>query len=363
MPNAADRPGAEDLFGEDRVHDAARLGARIGQQVAEDDAGGHHGQRDGHVRHRPLGVGDLGLPQDLDAVGDGFDAGVGAGAEGVGAEDDEEGGEAADLTGRALGLPDRAEVDPRQVEQVLPHGDDDHEEVGGHEDEEDRNENLDALLDAAQVEHDEDTEDQHLEDESVSAPGDRQEAEDLVDPGSDRRRDRQDVVEDEGAARDHAEPGAEQLGRDEVSATAAGKELDDLAVAGRDDDDGRGDHEGEEHREVGVRAQRLERLLGTVRGGRQPVGAQPDPRQKGRERDGVKHPRIHRIPGLSDEDVLDCGGQGERPSGGADYVFGCPASQTPLRKNELRRSSLVHERAGSVTPGRMAQWRAVASGG
>ena len=46
---------------------------------------------------------------------------------------------------------------------MLDHADDDHEEVRGDEEQEDRNQDLDALLDAAQVQEDQDAEDQHLE--------------------------------------------------------------------------------------------------------------------------------------------------------------------------------------------------------
>jgi hypothetical protein len=66
----------------------------------------------------------------------------------------------------------------------------------------------------------------------VVLPLDRQEAEDLVDSRGDRGRDRQDVVEDQRAAGHDAKAWAQQLGRDEVSASSPGEELDDLAVTG-----------------------------------------------------------------------------------------------------------------------------------
>ena len=90
-----------------------------------------------------------------------------------------------------------------------------------------------------------------------------------------------------------------------------------------------GDHQGEEDREIGVRAERLEGLLGAVGGGGQAVGAQSHPGQEGGERDAVEDPRIHRIPGLPDEDGLDCGGQ-LVALGRADYVFGVRSSQTTV---------------------------------
>ena len=56
------------------------------QQIGQHQAAGRQGQRDGHVDHGPLGGGHLGLAHHGHAVGDGFDAGVGAGAERIGIE-------------------------------------------------------------------------------------------------------------------------------------------------------------------------------------------------------------------------------------------------------------------------------------
>jgi hypothetical protein len=78
--------------------------------------------------------------------------------------------------------------------------------------------------------------------------------------------------------------------------------LDQQAVGERDDEDGRGRHKGQEDRQVDVVSEGLEGLLGAVRGGRQAVGAEPDPGQESDERDAVEDPRIHRILGLADKD-------------------------------------------------------------
>ena len=106
-----------------------------------------------------------------------------------------------------------------------------------------------------------------------------QEAEDLVDSRGDRGRDRQDVVDDQRASGDDAEPAAEQLRRHEVAAAPAGKELDDLAVAGGDDEDGRRDHQRQEDRQVGVGPERAEGLLRTVGRRREAVRPQARPRR------------------------------------------------------------------------------------
>ncbi len=159
-------------------------------------------------------------------------------------------------------------------------------------------------------------------------PPRRQEAEDLVAARGDGDGDRQHVVDDEGAARHDPELRAQELRRDEVAAAARREELDDLAVGERDDADRDGGENRQPDRQVGVGAEGLERFLGAVRRGGQSVGAQAHPGEKGGEGDGVEDPRIHRIPGLPDEDGLDCAGQGAPFRGGADYVFGGPASQT-----------------------------------
>src|SRR5262249_36535154 len=144
-------------------------------------------------------------------------------------------------------------------------GDGDHQKVRHDEEEEDRNQDLDALLDPAQVQEDEEAQDQQFEYEPLMVPARGEEAEDLVDARRDGGRDRQDVVEDQSASGDDAEARAEQLRRDEVAAAAAREKLDDLAVTGGDDQDRGRDHQREEDREVPVVAQRLEGLLGAVR--------------------------------------------------------------------------------------------------
>ena len=112
-----------------------------------------------------------------------------------------------------------------------------------------------------------------------------QDAEDLIDARCDGDRDRQDVVDDQRASGDDAEARSEQLGRDEVTAASSGEELDHLAVGERDDQDGARGHQGESDGEVGVGAERLEGLFGSVRRRGQSVGAQTDPGEKGDERD------------------------------------------------------------------------------
>src|SRR5262249_15312836 len=66
----------------------------------------------------------------------------------------------------------------------------------------------------------------------------------------------------------------EQLGRHQIAAAAAGKQLDHLGVGKRDDEDGQGCHQGESDGQVRVLTQGLEGFLGTVGGGGEAVGSQ-----------------------------------------------------------------------------------------
>src|SRR5204863_10218044 len=90
--------------------------------------------------------------------------------------------------------------------------------------------------------------------------------------------------------------GTEVLRRDDVPATALRELLDDAAVAVRDDEHRRGDRDREKHRHVAMPvAERLERFLGAVRGRRQPVRAEPDPREERDERHAMEDRRIAKV--------------------------------------------------------------------
>src|SRR5437588_8035561 len=95
----------------------------------------------------------------------------------------------------------------------------------------------------------------------------RQDAEDLVDTGSDRDRDRQDVVDDERGPRDDSEAGAKQLRRDEISASSSGEQLDHLAVSQRNDENRARRHERQRHGQIAVLSEGLERRLRAIGGG------------------------------------------------------------------------------------------------
>src|SRR5439155_21054113 len=78
----------------------------------------------------------------------------------------------------------------------------------------------------------------------------------------------------------------------DVAAAARRELLDDPAVRPRDHEHRDDGGEREEDREIGVRAERAERLVGAVRRRRQAVGAEPDPRQERDQRHLVEDARI-----------------------------------------------------------------------
>src|SRR5262249_4004647 len=260
------------------------------------------------------------------AVGDRLDARVGAAAERVSAQDDEERRREADGRRGRPGLLDRPGEHLGQGEEALDDRRHDHREVRREEEQKDRNEDLDALLDSPQVEAHEEPQDHQLRDELVAVPVLGEEAEDLVHAGRHRGRDRQDVVHDQRAAGDDAKAPAEQLRGHQISAAPAGEELDDLAVAGRDDEDRRRDHQGEDHGQVGVTPEGAEGLVRTVRGGGQAVRPEADPGEEGDERDVLEDARVRRIPRLPYQDVLESAGQSFGPTRGPvpDYGRGVP---------------------------------------
>ncbi len=241
-------------------------------------------QRQRHVEHGPLACLHPRLAHDLEAVRHRLDAGVGAAAQGIGAHQQQR--HAAQAQGGEAGVKAlrRLVRRNRHLGQMAEHRPADEQGVGGQEHQEDGEQGLDRLLDAAQVEGDQQADDQVLRRQLQVVQLPRQEAEDGVAAGGDRHRDGEDVVHHQGAARDHADARAEEMGGDHVAAAAGGELLDDAAVGGGNDEDGEGGGDREADRQVGVLAKGAERLLRPVGGRRQPVRSQPHPGQEGDQR-------------------------------------------------------------------------------
>ncbi len=156
-------------------------------------------------------------------------------------------------------------------------------------------------LTPAQVEDDEQDDGQDLERDLERLPAGGKEAEQGIAAGDDRDRNRQHVVDQKGGAGDDAGFLAQGMGGDDVAAAARGKVLDDPGVGRGDDKDGEGRGQGQEDGQVGVAAESLESLLGTVGRGRRAVRAQADPGQERDQGQLVEEGRVLDVPGRAEK--------------------------------------------------------------
>jgi hypothetical protein len=166
----ADPPAAADDLEQRRVQRLAALVVDVVQQVAEEDPARREGQRDRHHQHGALAGLGLGLAQDLGAVADRLDAGVGAAAERVGAQEDEREARPAERPEVVAGVPHGRLHHRAEVGRVAEDAPGDEHDVGDEEREEDRDEHADRFLDAAQVQRGEGDHDEHGGGQLESAP-------------------------------------------------------------------------------------------------------------------------------------------------------------------------------------------------
>ena len=262
----AERPAAVQGVGQDGVERLGLPRRDLQQQVAEEQAAGGEGQRDRHVQHGLLAGLHLGLAQDLHAVGHGLDAGVGAAAQRVGAQEQGQHAQAAQRGQAGVEVGFDAVKDGADLRQVREDAVADHENVGHHEDDEDGGQEGHRLLDPAQVEHDQQQDQEEVEEDLVRLPGDGQEAEQGVSAGDDGDGDGQHVVDQQGVPGDDPDPRPERVGGDDVAAAAVGEALDDARIGVGNDEDGQRRGQGQEDGQVGVLAQGAEGLLRAVGG-------------------------------------------------------------------------------------------------
>ena len=172
-----------------------------------------------------------------------------------------------------------------------------HDDVGDDEGCENGRQDHDGFLDAPDVqnhqEHDEHGGGRDLKPMELR----RQVAEQGVNARSDGDSDRQNVVDDQRTAGNHARSFPEHMGRHDVAAAAVGEMLDDSRIGIGDDAHSDGGSDGQEHRQIRVASQRPEGLFRTVRRGRQSIRSQPHPSQQGNERQLMKEPRVLQICG------------------------------------------------------------------
>ena len=144
------------------------------------------------------------LAQHRHAVRDGLDTGVGAAAHRVRAEKNERERPEAHRRLRRLEVARRSREDGRELGDMNRERVEDRESVRPDEDEEDRGEERDRFLDAPEIEDDEEDEDDDLGRQLVARHPGPEEVPDLVAGRRDGHRDRENVVHEEGAARDDA---------------------------------------------------------------------------------------------------------------------------------------------------------------
>ena len=181
------------------------------------------------------------------------------------------------------------------------------------------------FLHAAQVEHDQRDDQRAFGDQLVRLEAERQQAEQRIHAAGDRDRDGEHVVDDQRRAGGQAGVGPEQAGRDPIAAAAGRKQLDDLVVGKRDDEHRRRGGDRQVQAELGVLAERPERLLRAVAGRGDAVGAQPHPGEKRDQRDVVPGLLVERVERL--------------------------ATQGPASVVEERHSGRGGERSAESTPG------------
>src|SRR5664280_1492133 len=158
-------------------------------------------------------------------------------------------------------------------------------------------------IDAAEVQDDQEDQRRDFCDQLVRGHPGREEVPDLVAGGRDGHGDRENVVDEKGAARDNPGLPPEEFGCDEVSAASAREVLDEVRVGdGNDGDRDRG-HRDEDDRKRTVAAERPERLVGSVRRRRETVGPETHPREKRDERNPMKDLRIVDVPGLPEDEA------------------------------------------------------------
>ena len=188
-------PGTEpELRGQGRIQGLAVLGMHAEQRVGQEQAARRHGEGERHVDHRPLGRGDFRLAHHLDAVGDRFDARIGAGPLGIGLAEDLEESQEAERGVRRAEILLRRGRDGRDLARVAEEGDAEEDRMARHEEEEDRHQHVDRFLDAAEIQDDQDDDRQGFQPDLRPVPSEINEAEDLVRAGGDRYGDRQDVI-------------------------------------------------------------------------------------------------------------------------------------------------------------------------
>ena len=291
FPAQAPDDGAEG----NRVERLPRHGLRVPQQVEQEDAARREGKRKRHVHHRELAGAHARLGKHVDVVRHGFQSGIGAAALRVGEQHQRGDMSPAELAREFARFPERFGHERRQDRGMRDDAVGDEQHVRHHEADENRQQYLDGLLHAAQVEKGERDDEHDLGGELVGLEAKRQQRVERVHAAGDGDRDREHVIEDERRAGGDPGMGPEQPGCDAIAAPAGGKQLDDLVVGERDDENRQRRGERKIQPEMRVLAQGAEGFLRSVAGGGDAVGTKADPGEKRHQRDVVARFLVQRV--------------------------------------------------------------------
>src|SRR5207302_3587826 len=147
---------------------------------------------------------------------------------------------------------------------------------------------------------------QHAENYSARPRG-REETENRVACRRNRNRDREHVVHDQRRPRYDAGLLAKEPRRNDVTAATERKLFDDPAIGVGDDEDGERRRQCQADRQIGMRSESLKCLFGPVRGRRQAVGSEADPREQRNERDFVEDFRLELALPAQQDALHTCG--------------------------------------------------------
>jgi hypothetical protein len=139
------------------------------------------------------------------------------------------------------------------------------------------------------------------------------ETEDGVHAGGHGDRHRQNVVHQEGTARDQPWNGTNEFGGHQIAPAPGGELFDDLGITGGKEENGGGHGQAQGDGEVGVVSQGAEGFFRAVTGGGEPIGAQAHPGKKGDQGNVMKNMGVQWVFGPSEQPFSKLCEHCERP--------------------------------------------------
>ena len=168
----------------------------------------------------------------------------------------------------------------------------DHDNMHDDEEQENRQHDEHRFPDAAQIEKNQREDQQYFNGKLVSRQRRRQKTEHCVGAAGDRNGDRQHVVDHQRRPRHQARPRAEQLGGHQIAAAAGREQLDDLRIAGGNDEDRHGRQNRQQQSQM-------------INAAPAPDTLPPDHRPRNSSRRRPVQPRLEKRLGRFDERLLD----------------------------------------------------------